>query len=514
MESVKKVAFNTGFLYGKMLITIFISLYSTRLILGALGVEDFGIFNLVAGVIGMLSFLRSAMTVSTQRYLSYNIGARDKSKLKAVFSTSKVLHLIVGLCVVLILELAGIFLFNGRLNIPEDRVEVAKIIYHFMVLSTFFMINAVPYDASINAHENMLFDAITGILEAVCKLGIAIWIVNTDKDKLIVYGVLIASLTILIRVIKSVYCLKRYSECRASYKLAFKAKMFKEMFSFASWNLFGAFSNVVKNQGLAIILNLFVGVVSNAAFGVANQVSGQLSAFSTNIIKALNPQIVKSEGSGDRPRMLRLAIFGCKLSFFLFSFFAIPLVLEMHYILKIWLKVIPVNAEIFCQLIIIMSFFPQLTWGLMVAVQSVGKIKVYQSVVSTIIILNLPLAILLLRLGLPPYSVFIGAIFLEMLAGGARVFFAKRLTGLDAKLFLKNSFLSMLSIAIAASIGYSIQFILDESFLRLVISTASIVLTIFITGRFIAFSNEENSKIAGLIKPYLNKLLGKINLQV
>jgi Na+-driven multidrug efflux pump len=177
MKSAKRVVKNTGFLYGKMVITIFISLYSTRLILNALGAVDYGIFTLVGGVISMLSFINGAMIIATQRYLSISLGANDFPRLKAVFSTSVILHLIIGLIIVLLLEIAGFFLFDGYLNIPAERIGTAKIIFHFMVISTFFTINAVPYDASINTHENMLFDAIAGIFESLLKLGIAIWLI-------------------------------------------------------------------------------------------------------------------------------------------------------------------------------------------------------------------------------------------------------------------------------------------------------------------------------------------------
>lgn len=470
MQAAKRVILNTGFLYGKMVISIFIALYSTRIVLNALGVEDFGIFNLVAGVIAMLSFLNAAMTVSTQRYMSFYLGAGEAHKLDAVFRTSVFLHLVIGVLIVVSLEIAGIFLFNGFLNIPSERITTAKIVYHFMVVSTFFTINAVPYDAAINAHENMLVDALTGVFESIMKLGIAVSLIFYLNDRLILYALLMAGLTILIRIIKSVYCLKQYNECKVKIKGGFDFPLLKEMFSFAGWNLFGALCGLGRGQGLAIILNLFFGTVVNAAFGIANQVSGQLNAFSVNMLKALNPQIIKSEGANDRNRMLRLSMMASKYSSFLLAFFAIPLIFEMPYVLKLWLKTVPDYTVIFCQLILVGTMTSQLTVGLQTAIQSTGKIKMYQSVVGSLLLLNLPISYFLLKFGFPAYSALISFIGIEVLAVAFRIIFLHRIAGLSVLDYLQKV---ILKIGSSISLPILICFIpfrfMEEGFLRLVI---------------------------------------------
>jgi O-antigen/teichoic acid export membrane protein len=500
MQPAKRVVINTGFLYGKMLITMFISLYSTRLILSALGVEDFGIFNLVGGIIAMLSFMNGAMSVSTQRFLSYYLGAGEVSKLKSVFSSSVLLHLLIAIIIILLLELGGIFLFNGVLNIPADRIGTAKVVFHFMVVSTFFTINAVPFDATINAHEIFLFDALTGIFESIVKLGIAIILIYTGVDKLILYGLLIAALTIFIRIIKSIYCYRKYDECRISVKSHINIGLFKEMLTFAGWNLFGSLCSVVRNQGLAIVLNFFFGVIVNAAYGIANQVNGQLSSFSQNMLKALNPQIVKSEGSGDRNRMLRLSMLACKLSFLLLAFFSVPLIIEMPFILKVWLKTVPENTVVFCQLILILTLIQQLTVGLMSAIQSVGKIKAYQIVVGSLLILNLPLAYWLIKLGLPSYSVLVGSIFLESIAGGSRIWFAHELTGLPVIVFLRKiMFVTVLTVVMAALIAMIPRFLLEGGILRLFLTAIVSTISLLLIGKKIVFTSHENKRIIELI---------------
>jgi O-antigen/teichoic acid export membrane protein len=423
--------------------------------------------------------------------------------------------LIIGFTIVLLLEIAGLFLFNGTLNIPADRIPTAKIIFHFMVISTFFTINAVPYDASINSHENMFFDALIGILESLLKLGIAIWLIYSDFDKLVLYGLMMASLTILIRIIKSIYCYRKYEECRVKVRSHVDIKLLKEMVSFAGWNLFGLFCSVLKNQGLAILLNLYFGIVINAAYGIANQVNANIRAFSSNMIRAIMPQIIKSEGSGDRNRMLRLSVFASKMSFFLLAFFSIPIIIEMPFVLKIWLKTVPDNGVIFCQLILLLTMLYQITIGTMTAVTSVGDIKAFQIAVGALEIFNLPLAFALIKFGLPAYFVFVGSIFMEFVASGIRVWYANKIAGLDIKIFFLRTWLrSMLSVAIAAFCAFLMRSVLPEGFLRIIIVGTSTTLSITLLLRYYVLTDEENEKIVELYFSILLKLKKSLNLSL
>lgn len=444
MNATNRVVLNTSFLYAKMLISMFIALYSTRIVLNALGINDFGIFNLVAGVIAMLSFLNAAMAVSTQRYISYYIGAKDEGKLNSVFKSSVILHLVIGVIVIIVLEAAGYFLFNGFLNIAPERTPSAMLVYHFMVISTFFTINAVPYDAAIIAHENFSFDAIVGVLESILKLAIAIALTFSLSDRLILYGVLMAVLTISIRVTKSIYCYTKFSECKTYRKASFDLKLIKEMFSFSGWNMFGALCGMGRNQGIAIILNLFFGTVVNAAYGIAYQVNAQLASFSSNMLKALNPQIIKSEGSGNRQRMLHLSLLASKLGFFLLAFFAMPLIFEMPFVLKLWLKNVPEHTIIFCQLILVMSLTNQLTIGSYTALQATGKIKIYQPVTGSLLLLNIPVSWGLLKLGNPPHIVLVSMIVIEILASGSKLFFWITVAGLKLSNYINKVIIPVL----------------------------------------------------------------------
>lgn len=436
MHAGKRVIMNTGFLYGKMLISIGIALYSTRLILSALGAEDYGIFNLVGGVIAMLAFLNGALGTSTQRFISIYLGKGDLSKLSLVFKASIRMHLVIGLIIVIVLEIAGLFLFDSFLNITPERIGAAKFIFHFMVISTFFTINAVPYDALINAHENLLFDALTGIGESIVKFGIAIWLIYSDYDRLILYGFLMAILTVVMRVVKSVYCYRKYDECKTKSKVQIEKSLYREMYSFAGWNLFGSLAKLGRAQGLAVVLNLFFGTVINAAYGIANHVAGQMNNFSVMMLKAINPQIMKSEGADDRKRMIKWSMAASKFSFLLLAFFAIPCLFEMKAILNIWLKEVPDYTIVFCNLVLIAMLANQLTIGLQSALQSVGKIKLYQITVGSLFLLNLPIAYLLLSIGLAPYTVLVSYIVIELIACLARIIFLKYLGGMSISEFV------------------------------------------------------------------------------
>jgi O-antigen/teichoic acid export membrane protein len=506
MQPAKRIVKNTAFLYGKMLITIFVALYSTRLILSALGAIDYGIYNLIGGIIAMLSFINSGMIVATGRYISFYLGSGDIEKLKQVFSSSVILHAIIGVSIVVLLEIGGFFIFDGVLNIPTDRISTAKIIFQCMIISTFFSINAVPYGASINAHENFFFEAMIGILESFLKLGVAILLIRAKGDKLVLYGVLIAGLTIAVRITMGTYCHRKYEECRIHIRSHIKIDLLKEMLSFAGWNVFSMFCYVVRTQGLAVVLNMFFGVIINAAYGIANQVSGTLSSFSTNMIRAFLPQIFKSGGSGNNVRMLRLSMLSSKLSMYLLALFAIPVFIEMPFIINLWLKTVPENTIIFCRLILIIGFLQQPTMGLMAAITAVGNIKTYQLVEGLFQFFNLPIALGLIKLGLPAHSVLIGSISLEVINVCIVITFAHKLAGLDLKDFLVNTITRALSsIALASLFSLAIRFSFQEGFLRafLVVFVSSSSLLLF--GKLIALTSEEYKKVMELFKSfYLN----------
>lgn len=494
MNAANRVALNTAILYARMILTMGIALYSTRVVLSILGDIDYGIYNLIAGVIVMLSFLNTAMATSTQRFFSYNQGTNNILKQKEVFTNSFFLHVLIGLLMVICLEISGFFLFDGFLNIPQNRIESARIVYHYMAITVFFTVISVPFNALLIAHENMLWVAIVNIIQSLLKLGIALSLYFVQGDKLIFYGVSMASIVIFTFFLFAIFSLKKYPECTLNGVLKPRMSILKELGSFAGWNLFGALCGMSRNEGLAIILNIFFGTVVNAAYGIANQISSQLLFFSQTMLRALNPQIMKSEGGGDRERMVRLSMMASKFGFFLLSIFAIPIIFEMPAILDFWLKDVPEYTVVFCRLILIGALTNQLTIGLQSAMQAYGDIKYYQIVVGSVIILNLPLAYILLKyLHFAPPAVLISYIAIEVLACVLRLFFANTRINMSLRKYFKFVFKREVIPLIAIIIINFVLLSLIDFYYRFVI-TFFISFTLYILLIFL-FGLEKKEKV-------------------
>lgn len=507
MQAAKRVAVNTGITYGRMILTVGISLFSTRIVLNALGSVDYGIFNLIAGIIAMLSFLNVAMSASTQRFLSFHQGVKDINMQKKIFTNSLFLHIIIGVLIVIGLEISGLFLFDKFLNIPYNRISAAKNVFHFMSITVFFTVLSVPFTALLNAHENMLTIAIVGIIEVVLKLGIALFLTVALTDKLIVYGILTACVSVLSMSIFMFYSLRKYPECTIKGLFKIDKLLITELTSFAGWNLFGTLCALGRTQGLAILLNIFFGAVVNAAYGIANQVASQLNFFSVTLLQALNPQIMKSEGANDRMRMLRLSMIASKFGFYLLAFIAIPCIFEMPMILKFWLKNVPEYAIVFCQLILIGTLTNQLTIGVQSGLQATGKIKLYQAIVGTTILMNVPVSYLLLRLGFPSYSVLISFIFIELFACSLRLVFLKNIAGLSLKEYFERVFLKeLIPLITIISISYLLSNMREIEFRFLItvaISAISFIIAIYLSG----LCEDEKELVNQFLKKISNRLI-------
>lgn len=373
--TANRVIKNTGFLYAKMGITMFISLYTTRLILNSLGASDFGIFNIVGGAIAMLGFLNASMAGATQRFMSFSEGEGNKEKQKSIFNISIVLHTAIAVMVGVLLLVAGYFFFNGILNIPADRMDAAKVVYGSLIISTMFTVMTVPYDAVMNAHENMKYYAIVGIFESFLKLTVAFICVYTSHDKLIVYGILMACVPLITLTIMRIYCHHHYEECVLSPRKYYDKRMMREMTGFAGWNFLSAAASMVCNYGQGIIINHFFGTLLNAAQGIANQVNGQLQVFSYNLIKAVNPVLGKSAGAQDLRLMHKMVIESARISNLLYAVFAIPMFVYSPYILKLWLKEYPDWTVTFVRFALVLSYIDYLMSPVVQAVRSVGIIK-------------------------------------------------------------------------------------------------------------------------------------------
>lgn len=467
-STAHRVIKNTGFLYAKMGITMFISLYTTRLILNALGASDFGIFNIVGGAIAMLGFLNAAMASATQRFMSYSEGEGNKEKQTKIFNISIILHAAIALLAGIALLIAGWFFFHGILNIAPERTFAAKVVYGSLIVSTLFTVMTVPYDAVLNAHENMLYYSIVGIIESLLKLAVALLTVVWAGDKLIIYGILMAIIPLITMTIMRIYCHRKYSECVIAPKKYWDRGLMKEMTGFAGWNLMGSMSGMISSSGVSIVINMFFGTISNASQGIANQVSGQLGVLGSSIKKALIPIIAKSAGANDNELMVKSTIIGTKIVLFVVTFMFLPFIIEMPFILKLWLKNPPQQAQIFCSLLLLTNFINDLVLFLPQAIAAVGKIKHYNIVNSILLFLPLIIAYIAYTYGAPAYTIYCITAIIGLLQNFVVMYYADQLCNISFKDYLYNVIIRCsLAFGIVLMSGYVFMHSMPESFIRL-----------------------------------------------
>lgn len=508
-STANRVVKNTGFLYAKMSITMFISLYTTRLILNSLGASDFGIFNIVGGAISMLSFLNATMSSATQRFMSYSEGEGNKEKQKSIFNISLILHFVTSIIAGIILLIAGILFFNGLLDIPSTRIWAAQVVYASLIISTMFTVMTVPYEAIMNAHENMKYYAIVGVFESLLKLFVALACVYTVYDKLIVYGILMACIPLITLTIMRVYCHKHYSECTISPRKYWDKTIIKDMASFAGWNFMGSASSLIGNYGIGIVLNYFHGVTLNAAQGIANQLNGQFMAFSTNMLKALNPVIAKTEGAGNRHKMIQASSTGCKFSFYMLAFFAVPAIIEMPYLLKLWLKNVPEWAVVFTRLQLIRTLIEQSTIVFGSSLSAQGKIA--QLNIINMIINFSPILLIsqLFSMGYSPIMMYVVNISIfGIAAAGVKVFYMNKNCGMKYSFFFRTVLFPISFVfSIQLFISYIPTFYIKESFIRLliicVISSTSFLVLFWSLG----ITSQEKNSIKAIIHILYNKFI-------
>lgn len=461
---------NTGYLYLKMGVTMFITLYSTRILLGALGTVDFGIFNVVGGLIAMLGFINNSMAVATQRFMSFAEGENNMHKKKSIFNISIILHFFLAIIAGLILLFLTTFFFDCVFNIPNERVYAGKIVFFSLIISTVFSMMSIPYEAVINAHEDMGYYAIVGIFESILKLLIAFAICWTSYDKLILYGVLMTLLPICSLTIMRIFCHHRYKECIISPLQYWDKNILREMASFAGWNFIGISGAMIGSYGRGIILNHFFGAVLNAAYGIAIQINGQILSFTNNMLKALNPVIAKSEGCGETEQMIKISLKGCKFSYYILAFFAIPLIIEMPMILSLWLENVPLWTVTFGRLTLINSLVEQMTIALGTSLLAIGNIKQFNIMITVLNITFLTFCGLLFILGFSPIVMYVlNIIFSGVLASCFRIYYLSKYSDMKYSLFVKNVLVPVVAVSVISCVGGMIShYLIKNSYYRII----------------------------------------------
>lgn len=447
MSDNKRVAKNTLFLYFRMILIMLVTLYTSRVVLAELGIKDYGIYNVVGGIVMMFSFLNNCMSSATQRFMTFELGRGNMDRLKKVFATSLNIHITISVIIAILAETIGLWFVNNKLVIAPDRMVAANWVYQFSILTFCVNIIQVPYNAVLIAHEKMSVYAYISILEAFLKLGIVYLLVIAPADKLIVYGILVFAVQLIICGIYQVYCRRNYVESK--FKLFWDKNLYRQMSGFAGWNLFGSVAWLLRDQGLNIVLNLFFGTAINAARGVATQVSSAVMGFISNFQVALNPQITKNYATGNIPEMEKLSYLGIKFSFLLLFTMAFPLCLNIDYVLHLWLVEVPNYTALFIILIMIDSLVGNL-FGvpLMTSLSATGKIRNYQIVVSCIILCILPAGYVALRLGCDAPSVFYISIVFTLVSGFVRFLFCHKQIGYSLRRMASEVLLPIAGVSI------------------------------------------------------------------
>ena len=433
-----------------------VTLYTSRVVLNTLGVEDYGIYNVVGGIIVMFGFINSSMASATQRYITFALGRGDAEGLQRVFSTALQIHVLIAALVVLLGETVGLWFLYTQMQIPAGRMDAAFWVLQCSILSTVVMMVSVPYNADIIAHERMSAFAYISILEAVLKLAVVYLLLVFPCDKLTLYAFLILLVQLLVRLCYGRYCGRHFPESR--YRHIWDRALFKEMTGFAGWSMFGNLSVVLYGQGLNMLLNVFFGPVVNAARAVAVQVQTAVQQFVGNFQMALNPQITKTYAAGAMDDMHRLMFRSARFSFYLLLLLALPVLLETDFILTLWLKTVPDHTVVFLRIMICISLIYTLANPLIVANQATGRVKKYQAVCGSILLMILPVSYVCLRLGCPAYSVFIVHFVIELVAQLARMVMLRPLIGIRLRDYFVNVYLrAFVVVALSVIVPFAVH---------------------------------------------------------
>lgn len=506
-EDNKRIAKNTLILYFRMICTMVIGLYTSRVVLNVLGVTDFGVYNVVAGIITMFSFINGSMATSSSRFITYELGTGDENKLRKVFGQSLSIHVLIAVLIFILGETIGLWFVYEKIQLPVERFNAALIVYHLSIVSTMLTIISVPYSSLIIAYERMTAFAYMAILDVVFKLLIVYLLVYIPYDKLVVYAILIFITQLINQAIYLLYSWRNFKESKIG--LYWDKKMFKEMSSFAGWSLFGNLAGTLFGQGLNILINLFFGPTVNAARGVAVQVQGAVTKFIANFQTALNPQITKTYAANDLISMHKLIYTSSKFSFFLMMFLSMPIFIKTEYILTLWLKIVPDYSIAFVRIILLVSISETLANPLIISAQATGKIKLYQQVVGGILLCILPVAYVVLKMGAPAYSVFIVHLIFAIIAQIARLYMIRPMINLSIRKYVKDVGVKV-CIVFFTSLILSLltdYLFIKETFLNFVLESLCCLIICILSIYYIGLDKSEKEFVLGKMILIKNKFL-------
>lgn len=501
----KRIAKNTLMLYIRMGLIMLMTLYLSRVILNILGVEDYGIYNVIAGFVLMFSFLTSTISSGTSRFFAYEIGAGDEEKLSQYFKLSLLSFGILSVIILVLAETAGLWFIKNLLVIPPGRVSAAILVYHFSISGFIASMFSIPYKSLIIAYEKMDFYAYMGIIEVALNLLIVFVLTKLPVDKLELYAILLFALNALTTFCYYLYCRLNYSTSR--YSFFWEKSMFKEFFSYSFWIIIGSLSGLLRGQGLNMLLNMFFGPTVNAARGIAYQVQSAINQFVNNFYMACRPQITKLYATGEKEKMMQLIFSSSRICYLLTLLFTLPIFLETPQILKIWLKTVPDHTVVFTRLVLIIIIIETISYPLQAAISATGKIKWYQLTTGGINILSLPLSYIYLKQGGSPEIVFYISIFIALAAQISRLLFMKQLLNISITTFISNVVARMAFVTILSAIIPSIIYGNMPSIpFRILCITSTSLLAIIVWSIMIGITrNERNFILIKIRKLYDNR---------
>ena len=503
-DKSKRIAKNTILLYFRMLLIMAVTLYTSRIVLITLGVEDYGIYNVVGGVVTMFAVLSGSLSTAISRFITYELGKGNHNRLKIIFSSSIIIQVTLALIIGILAEIGGTWFMNNKMNIPFERLEAANWVLQCSIVT--FMVNliSVPYNAAIIAHEKMKAFAYVSIFEASLKLLVVFVLYFAVTDKLKIYAISLMIISILIRFIYSTYCKNHFAECK--FHMIYDKNVLKEIGKFAGWNFIGSSSAILRDQGGNIVINLFCGPAINAARGIAFQVNAAVQGFVTNFMTALNPQITKSYASENHQYMMTLIFQGARLSFYLLLFISLPVLINTHYILKLWLNIVPEHTVLFVQLSLIFAMSECISQPLITAQLATGRIRNYQIIVGGLQMLNLPLAYLLLRLNFFPEIIMIVAIIISQGCLASRLYMLKHMISISIHQYLNKVYINVIKVGFSSiAIPLILSFFIPESFTRLILTSFAAIISITTSIYFIGCKKEERLFIHSKFRAIKNK---------
>ena len=507
-EANKRIAKNTMLLYIRMGVMMLISFFTARITLNALGVTDYGINNVVGGLVSMFSLISSSLSSSVSRFMTFGLGKGDKKELNKIFSTSVNIHIILAIIIVIAIETIGMWFLNNKMVIPVERLTAAHWVLQSSTVLFVIGLLSVPYNAAIIAHEKMGVYAYFTLFDAFSRLAIIFAIKYYGGDKLILLAIISLIPTLIKQFYYWHYSKKNFEEC--TYHAVWDKRIFKKMFGFAGWNFIGCTAGLAKDQGVNVAINLFTNPAVNAARGIAMQVNAIIGQFIGNFMVAINPQITKDYAAGNLKRMHTLIFKSTRFSYYLFLLLSVPILLEVETILYIWLGQVPEHTVLFTRLVIILSLAEIISNALITAQSATGKIKNYQIVVGGILLMNFPISYVLLKMGYFPEITVVVAIIISQICLAARLAFLKHMIKLPVAVFLRDVYCNVIIVsAIAFVIPFLCHLYIENQSLRLIVVSMMSVITSGLAIYFVGCDKNEQILAKRYICKIKNKFLKK-----